>query len=168
VGIELVFGDLLNSETDALLLTIDGAKCGMEGNIARQFGKRFPEDWEYMQRDIKYPIPLGRTVAVSWDGDCPWRYILFASTLHHLDVLDDQQKLMVIRSALFEALNLCSRLCITSLATAVLQGGWRLDPEIALAQMKNTYQSSSSSNVRLLIYQLTKDCSDPSDGASCL
>ena len=154
MGIELVYGDLLVSETDALLLTIDGAKRGMEGNIARQFKRRFPEDGKYMQRDVKYPIPLGRTVAIPWDGECQWRHIFFASTLHHLDVLDDQQKLQVIRSALSEALNLCVRLRITSIATGVLAGGWRLDPEIALDQMKATYQASAAKDVKLLIYQL--------------
>ena len=78
-----------------------------------------------MQRDLRYPVPIGRCVSVAWDGDCPWRVLLFASTLHHTDILDDSQKRRVIRSALTEALQHCVRLRASSLASAVLQGGWR-------------------------------------------
>jgi O-acetyl-ADP-ribose deacetylase (regulator of RNase III) len=138
--LEFVAGDVLDVSSDALLLTIDGAKRGMEGNIARQFARRWPEDWEDMQQDVKYPIPIGRTVVVPWDGDCPWRLIIFASTLHHLDVLNEQQKRNVIRSSLSEALQLCVRYKATSLATVVLQGGWRLSAEAALQEMQSTYR----------------------------
>ena len=62
--LELVTGDVLNARADALLLTIDGTKRGMEGNIARQFARRWPDDWEDMQRDVRYPVPMGRTVVV--------------------------------------------------------------------------------------------------------
>ena len=51
-ALELISGDLLEVKSDAVLLTIDGVKPGMEGNIARQFARRFPEDWQYLQRDI--------------------------------------------------------------------------------------------------------------------
>jgi len=155
MGFEIVTGDVLDTTTDALLLTIDGGKSGMEGSIARQFAKRFPEDWEFMQRDLKYPVPIGRTVAIPWDGDCPWRVIMFASTLHHVGVLDDVQKLRVIRSACAEALQLCVRLRINSLATAVLQGGWRLSAQQALSEMKLAYQGAACPQVKLLVCQPT-------------
>jgi hypothetical protein len=32
--------DILDVEADALLLPIDGARSGLEGNIARQFARR--------------------------------------------------------------------------------------------------------------------------------
>ena len=89
MAFEIISGDVLDTNADALLLTIDGTN-GMEGNLARQFARRWPDDWEVIQRDVRYPIPIGRTVAVPWEGDCPWQLILFASTLHHADVLDDQ------------------------------------------------------------------------------
>lgn len=154
MGLEVIHGDVLNSSAEALLLTIDGTKQGMEGNIARQFAKLFPEDWTYLLRDIKYPVPIGRTVAVLWDGDCQWKYLLFASTLHHVDTLDDGQKLGVIRSALAEALQLCVRLQIRSLATAVMQGGWRLSAEDALLEMGKVYRSVGCGQVKLQIYQV--------------
>ena len=151
--IEYVSGDVLDCQSDALLLTIDGAKRVMEGNIARQFGKRFPEDWEDMQRALKYPIPIGRTVCVQWDGNIPWHNILFASTLHHLGVLEEHEKLRVIRMALTEALRLCARYGITSMATAVMQGGWRLSQTAALQEMTTTYQTAGCPQVKLLICQ---------------
>ena len=151
MALELVSGDVLDVHTDAVLLTIDGRKPGMEGNIARQFARRFPEDWLYLQRDVRYPVPIGRSVIVPWDGDCPWSHILFASTLHHLDVLEEYEKLRVIRLALTEALQLCVRHGISSLSTAVLQGGWRLSPEAALSEMESTYRSASCLQVRLVI-----------------
>lgn len=151
MALEIVTGDVLDLAADALLLTIDGVKRGMEGNIARQFERRWPDDWEDLQRAVRYPVPLGRTVAMPWDGDCPWRLVLFASTLHHLDVLDDQQKRNVIRSSLSEALRLCDRHRASSLATAVLQGGWRLNPEDALQEMRTTYQAAGCPHLRLLV-----------------
>lgn len=154
---ELITGDVFDTQADALLLTIDGTKRGMEGNIARQFARRWPDDWEDMQRDVRYPVPIGRTVAVPWDGDCPWRLILFASTLHHLDVLDDRQKRSVIRTSLTEALQLCVRHQATKLATLLLQGGWRLSAEDALREMRSTYHVAGCPQVRLLVCQLVND-----------
>lgn len=76
---------------------------------------------------------------------------MFASTLHHLDVLEEHQKLRVIRLALTEALQLCVRHGISSLSTAVLQGGWRLSPEAALEEMESAYRSAGCLQVRLVI-----------------
>jgi O-acetyl-ADP-ribose deacetylase (regulator of RNase III) len=151
MALELMKGDLLEVNSDAVLLTIDGGKPGMEGNIARQFARRFPEDWQYLQRDIRYPVPFGRSVIVSWDGDCPWSHIVFASTLHHVGVLEEHEKRRVIRLALTEALQLCVRHGIRSLSSAVLQGGWRLSPEAALEEMEAAYQSAGCLQVRLVV-----------------
>lgn len=130
-----VNANVLDVQSDALLLTIDGAKAGMEGNIARQFARRWPEDWADMVRTLRYPIPIGRTVAVPWEGDAPWKLFLFASTLHHLDVLDDGQKAGVVSQAFIEGLKLCLKHRVSSLSTPILQGGWRLSPEQALSAM---------------------------------
>lgn len=131
----IVNANLLDVPSDALLLTIDGAKAGMEGNIARQFAKRWPEDWADMVRTIRYPIPIGRTVAVPWEGDAPWKLFLFASTLHHVDALDDREKAVIVSRAFVEALQLCVKHRVSSLSTPVLQGGWRLSQEQALVAM---------------------------------
>lgn len=136
---QIVTGDILDAPADALLLTIDGARRGMEGNLARQFEKRWPEDWQDMQRDIRYPVPLGRTVAVPWEGDCPWKCVLLASTLNHLDVLSDSDKRTMVRGAFHEALVHCQRLQIKTLSTTVLRGGWRLSLENAFQPMCNAW-----------------------------
>jgi len=138
--------DLLSSQAEAILLTTDGAARGMEGNLARAFARRFPEDWHYIERDLRYPIPLTRCVHVEWDGDAPWQHYLFASTLHHTGVYTDAEKLVIIKTAFTNALNLCQRLQIRSLATAVLVGGWRNDATQALQTMQQawTYHPISS------------------------
>ena len=149
--LELVNGDVLAQSTDAVLLTVDGLKRGLEGNVARQFERQWPDDWQLMQRDVHYPIALGRTVAVPWDGDCPWQLVLFASTLNHLEILSNRQKLEVVRSSLSEALRLCVRHGVRSLASVVLQGGWRLNSDDALQEMRAAYSMSGCPGVRLLI-----------------
>lgn len=124
VPMVVVNANIFDVPADALLLTIDGSRAGMEGNIARQFAKRWPEDWPDMTRTVRYPIPIGRTLAVPWEGDAPWKLFLFASTLHHLDVLDDREKGAVVSHAFLEALKLCVKHRVSSLSTPVLQGGW--------------------------------------------
>jgi hypothetical protein len=146
--------NVLDASTDALILTIDGAKAGLEGNIARQFAKKWPDDWPLMARALRYPIPLGRTVPLPWDGDCPWKLVLFASTLHHVEIMDSAQKQRIIRSAFSEALALCARYNATSVATAVLQGGWRLTQEEALSSMKQSYETSGCTNLQVQVCQL--------------
>jgi len=135
----IIEADLLNSQAEALLLTIDGAARGMEGNLVRVYARRFPEDWHYIERELRFPIPLTRCVHVEWDGDAPWQHYLFASTLHHTEVYTDSEKLGIIQTAFANALNLCQRLQIRSLATAVLVGGWRNDAAQALQAMQQSW-----------------------------
>lgn len=138
----IVVGNILDTPADGLLLTIDGSKRGLEGNLARQFEKRWPDDWQDMQPDIRYPVPLGKTVAVPWDGDCPWKYIIFASTLHHLDAYSENEKRTIVNSAFFDAIHRCRRLGVASLSTIVLRGGWRLSMQDAFRAMNDAWKSS--------------------------
>lgn len=131
----IVNRDILDVPADALILTLDGARPGMEGNIARQFAKRWPEDWPDMVRALRFPIPIGRCVALPWEGDAPWKLFLFAATLHHVDVLDEGEKSGVVSRAFLEALRLCVKHGARSVATPILQGGWRLSRDEALAAM---------------------------------
>ena len=50
--------NILDSSAEAIILTIDGAKKGMEGNIARAFAKKYPNAWELLEYEITYPIPI--------------------------------------------------------------------------------------------------------------
>gem|GEM_PF-907623 len=133
--ISIVEGDVLTSGADAVLLTIDGAKRGLEGNIARAYARRWPDAWMEIEDTIRYPVPLGRCVAVLPESESPSRLVLLASTLHHLDVMSDSQKAGIVRSTLGEAINLSFRHRTTHLATAVLTGGWRMEFGTALEAM---------------------------------
>lgn len=152
----LELGDALDAQTDALLLTVDGMARAkpdpakpirggreiMGGNLANQFARRWPEDWEDMQLDIPFPIPIGRSVGIPWDGECPWRLIVLASTLHHIGERTDAEKLAIIRSALIEALAVAVRHNAKSLATTVLKGGWRLPLADAADAMFSAYRQA--------------------------
>lgn len=152
----LELGDVLDAQTEAILLAVDGTarnkkdparpvRGGKEvlgGNIANQFARRWPDDWEDIQPDIPFPIPIGRSVGIPWDGGCPWRLIVLASTLHHVGERTDAEKLAIVRGALSGALEIAVRHNAKSLATAALSGGWRLPLADAAGAMFSAYRQS--------------------------
>jgi O-acetyl-ADP-ribose deacetylase (regulator of RNase III) len=158
MAVQILQGNALDARADALVLTIDGARRGMEGNIARAFARRWPDAFEEIEEQIRYPIPLGRTVATHPESDCPFRTVLFASTLHHLDVLTDTQKSAIIANALTEAVNLALKHRCRSVATAVMSGGWRLPFDTALSAMLSALAPHASRETlpAVLIYVLTQ------------
>jgi hypothetical protein len=139
--IRVVQADLFSVKADALLLTIDGARRGLEGNLARQFARLHPDDWEDVEAQVRYPLPLGRAMCVQMHVDCPWSAIVVASTLHHVDVLSDDERVVVIRRAFAETLALCGRHRLRSLASAVMRGGWRLTLQQAFSAMVDGWLS---------------------------
>ena len=151
MGLSLVAGDVLAATAEALVLTVDGIKRGMEGALARQFERRWPDDWTDISRTVKYPIPLGRAVGIEWDGDCPWRLIILASTLHHIEAIDDGAKRQVVRSAFGEVLQIGHRHRCRSLATTVMRGGWRLSLVDAYSSMFAAYQASTASQSSMAV-----------------
>lgn len=138
MGIRIQLGNVLDAHADALLLTIDGARKGLEGNIARAFDHRWPDAFEEVVEQIAYPLPLGRAVLTRAETDCPFQAVLFASTLHHLDVFSEGEKARVTAMALQEAIGLARRYGLRSLASVVLTGGWRLPFAAALGTMLST------------------------------
>ncbi len=133
--IEIIQGDVLTSDADAVILAIDGAKRGMEGNIARAYARRWPDAWMEIEDEIRYPIRLGRTVAIHPENESGFPLVLIASTLNHVDTLDEQRKAAMVRSALSEAIQLAIGHRVRQLATAPMTGGWQLELEPALAAM---------------------------------
>lgn len=133
--LHVVHADLFSVKADALVLTIDGARRGLDGNLARQFARRYPDDWEDVEAQVRYPLPLGRATCLHMHADCPWRAVLIASTLHHVDILTDHEKALVVRRAFAEVLALCGRHGMQSLASAVMRGGWRLQLDQAFSAM---------------------------------
>lgn len=144
--IEIVESDVLSSSADAVILTIDGEKKGLEGNIARSYARRWPDAWMEIEDSMRYPVPLGRCVAILPENESPFRLVLLASTLHHLDVMSDSQKAGIVRAALGEAINLSLRYRARHLATAIMTGGWRMDVQSALEAMTNVLRPVASSN----------------------
>ncbi len=157
--IEIIQGNVLAAEADALLLTIDGAKRGVEGNISRAFARKWPDVWMEIEDEVKYPLPLGRTVAVRLENDCEFALILVASTLHHLDILGDAEKINVIQSALREAIQLALRNRVRKLALTPMTGGWRLDFRAALAAMMDVLRpiANSDSSFSVALHVLSAD-----------
>lgn len=133
--IEIVQGDVLSAQADAVVLAVDGAKRGMEGNIARAFARRWPDAWMEIEDDIRYPVPLGRAVAVRPENISGFPLVLIGSTLHHLDALTEDRKAGVVRSALGEAVQLAMRHHAHRVVTAPMTGGWRLELKPALEAM---------------------------------
>lgn len=133
--VKLIHGDVLDATTEGLILTIDGAGQGLTGNVAQAYARRWPDAFEEVGYKIPYPLPLGRTIAVRLEDDSPFRVILLASTLNHLDVLNEKQKVAVTTSAFSEAIALARRLKLRSIASTAMSGGWRLPFKAALHAM---------------------------------
>lgn len=161
--VKLIHGDVLDATTEGLILTIDGARKGLEGNLARAYARRWPDSFEEIGYEIPYPVPLGRTVALRVEDDSPFRVILIASTLHHIDVLDERQKLRVTISAFSEAIALARRFKLRSLASTVMSGGWRLPFKPALHAMLTVARPLAEHESGLtaeIYFKEQKDCID--------
>ena len=52
MNVDIVFGNILDAQANALCLTVDGCAPGMEGNLARQFAGRWPELWEELSENV--------------------------------------------------------------------------------------------------------------------
>lgn len=134
--------DLLGHRADGIVLTIDGAMRGMEGRTAREFAKRWPEAFAEAEPMIEYPLPLGESQAITLSAECPFGAVIIASTLHHLDVLDDAGKGGLVRAAFETCLHEAKRIRCTRIATGLLTGGWRLTPDQALIEMVGAIRSA--------------------------
>ena len=60
MNLSIRFGDVLEADAEALVLAIDGAAHGMEGGVARQCGRRWPELWSEIESEVRHPVPLGK------------------------------------------------------------------------------------------------------------
>lgn len=156
MNIEIEKGNLFDSESGAIILTVDGASKGMEGNIARAFGRLYPDIWEELEYDIEYPIALGSAKIYSLEPDlgCKSSHCIIASTLNHIDVIDDREKLEIISQALRASLSLAANNGVSSVCTGILAGGWRLEIEEALEEMLTTYQRAKETSVRVPVLKI--------------
>jgi hypothetical protein len=141
--LRLLHTNVIDAAADALLLTIDGQARGLRGNLAHAFQRRWPEAYEEFESQLRFPVPLGTAIRVDADTNCPWRTILFVSTLHHVDTLDGAGKLAVIQRALGSALQIAVRTGLRTLATAPMKGGWRLTTPEAYRTMHDVWLGSA-------------------------
>ena len=137
--LRIIQGNILGSDAGAIVLTMDGAHQGLEGNIARAFAQRWPEAFAVVEAHVPYPLPLGKGFAVHLEEECPFGWVIVASTLHHVDSLDDEAKVAVVRRAMINVLTCAALQRMTSVAAAVMTGGWRLSLSDAVAAMLDGY-----------------------------
>jgi hypothetical protein len=140
--LQLLHTNVLDATADALLLTIDGQARGLRGNLAHAFQRRWPEAYEDFEAQLRFPVSLGSAVRIDADTDCPWRTVLFVSTLHHLETLDDRERHGIIRNGLLSALNIAASTGLRTLATTPLTGGWRLPTPEAYRTMYDAWLGS--------------------------
>lgn len=154
--LNILQGNVLDSDSDAIVLTVDGSTKGMEGNISRQFSLRWPNVWQDIQNEMTKPIPLGRVAEFETVSDCPFRLVLLASTLHHREVLSDAAKQGIIRDATERSLVIASKYNIEKVASAIMIGGWRMSMQKAFLSMLEGYESARQKNINtdLDVYML--------------
>jgi O-acetyl-ADP-ribose deacetylase (regulator of RNase III) len=158
VPISVIQGNVLDAKADSLVITIDGAKKGLEGNVARAFARRWQDAFWDIEEQIRYPLPLGRTVATHPENESGFPLVLVAATLHHIDVLTDSQKVGVIRSALTEAIGLARRNHANTVAMTAMTGGWRLDESIVLGCMFDVLRplAQPDQSMTILLHMLSE------------
>lgn len=156
MSIQLINQNLFESADDGLILTIDGAAPGMEGNLARNYARLNPDVWEELEFEIDYPINLGRAKIFRIPEDLvdKNKFCILASTLNHIETLSDVSKIQVQSSAFREALSLAERYGLRSLASAVMVGGWRLAFPLALESMIKTYADAKANAIRLPVLKI--------------
>ncbi len=157
MSIDLLHKNLFDGLDEGVILTIDGTASGMEGNLARAFSRLYPDAWDEINYKLKYPVPLGTAIVIEINPDlkCHYKFFFLASTLNHLLVLTEQEKLNVLSNALRQVLAIGEARGIQSIGTAVLTGGWRLPIEVAFDQICKTYsiaKAVSSTTPKLNIY----------------
>lgn len=140
MGLKVLHGNVIEAQADALIITIDGAKKGMEGNIARAFARKWPDIWSDIEEEIPYPLPLGEVFDYEPASGCPFRLILIASTLNHKDTLTESAKKGIVRTALHNAMTLSADYGIKSIVSAIMTGGWRLSQQSAFLAMTEGFE----------------------------
>lgn len=154
MDLKIFQGDVLDAQANVILMTIDGSAKGMPGNIAHQFARRWPEVWEEIKEDIRYPIPLGRVFDYEPVCKSPFCLILLASTLNHLDIMTEGQKKNIVKTALENAIDIAVSCGVKDLATGIMRGGWRLSDEAAFLAMVDACESADLKglNINVGIY----------------
>lgn len=137
MNLEIVKSDILTMSANVVLLPIDGEAFGMEGAIARQFDRRFPEVHflEELESQIDYPVPLGQSRMVDLPEESPFPHAIVLCILHHQEILEIKAKETITANAFRSALVRCTQMKLGHVVSPVLVGGWRLGANSAFSVM---------------------------------
>jgi hypothetical protein len=162
--LSLVHGDVLEAHADALIVPIDGTMVPrpghterLLGNIGRALVRRFAEAdiIDELEAQLELPLALGRAAVIHIAGSgARFGSLVVVSTLHHADTLDAARKRALVSHSLTAALDVAARAQLGSLATAVLQGGWRLSAEVAFQAMLDGWAAAPRQAPDLAIHTL--------------
>jgi hypothetical protein len=160
--LRIIQADLLDQVADAVIVTIDGlieqrsANADRQlGNIGHQFMRRFPDAdlVGKISAQVRFPLPLGHTALIQLPGGCSsFRWVLLMSTLPHVADLGEAACRNAVRSAFARALELAHGAGASTVATAILAGGWRLQPWVAWATMVDVIRAMRrTENLELVV-----------------
>lgn len=144
--LELRAGNVLDASTDALLVAIDGATGGMEGNVARQFRARWGEEtWEEIEGAWELPLPLGRASLAMAPPCGRIGAVVALSMLPHDGTVPYRSPAMrsVVTSALVHAARLCALGNLRRIAGALPHGGPRLSADEAFAAVVSAIDATA-------------------------
>lgn len=160
MALTLIRGDVFAAGTDAILMTFDGLSPGHWGNHAHRFGVIWDELFEDVMKEEVWrrQTPYGEVLVFERPplyDDCPFRWILLASTLFTQPTAQDQKRALMGR-AWMKALRAADRVGARTVAATLPRGGWRLGAPDAFAVTARTYESFASSGGRadLLVHVL--------------
>ena len=142
MNLKLINSNIFSGNEESIILTIDGSRKGMEGNLVREFSKKFPEKWEEIESHITYPLSLGEIFPFVSLDDFKYKYILIASTLNHIESLDIRSLENVIMNSFSDCLKFLSGKNINSVSTVLMKGGWRLNPLNAFLSMSTAIEKN--------------------------
>ena len=145
--LKLLNSNVLDAKADAIVLSIDGAAKGMEGNLSREFASRFPGVWNEIQNKIEYPVPLGSVIEFETAGKCAFRLVLLATTLNHLEMISDPARQKIISDVTEKSLNIAAKYKINAIASPLLTGGWRLTMQKAFLSMNDGFERARQKGV---------------------
>jgi hypothetical protein len=147
MALNILQGNVLDAKAEAIILTIDGAAKGMEGNLSREFASRFPGVWNEIQNKIEYPVPLGSVIEYETAGKCAFRLVLLATTLNHLEMISDPARQGIICDVTEKSLNIAAKYKINAIASPVLTGGWRLTMQKAFLSIVDGFERARQNGI---------------------
>jgi hypothetical protein len=158
MALVLRWGSVFEAEQpDALVLTIDGENTraggivdSIGGSLAHRFAELWPEAWEEISRCLEERLVSRGAIrhghafpaVVEVASGCPFRLVVFASTLRHAGDLSVLRPLVSqgIASSLREAEGVPLVPQVRRLHAGLMKGGWRLSLRDALDGMLDGYR----------------------------